>query len=283
MTRNLKNYGPWAIVTGASSGIGTGFARKLAAEGLNVVLVARRADALAAVSAELEAAGTGTRIVVQDLAQPDAALAIMEAVDDLDVGLLVSNAGVGYMGGFLQNRLEDLRTSLGVNVIAQMELTHRFATRLRRTDRKGGIVLVGSTAGLQPVALGANYSGAKSYVLNLGESLNAELRPIGIDVSVVVPGPTDTPALNARTDIDLSQMPMPTMSVAAVVSEAFAALTRHEPSRVAGRLNRWMARLTPRGLGGKMFGFMMRNKAPQRLLAEAPLALESPPEMRALG
>lgn len=281
MAHNISKYGPWALVTGASSGIGSGFARTAARAGLNVVLVGRREPALGKLAAELD---VETRIVVQDLAAPNAAADVFASVADLDIGLLVSNAGAAKMGGFLQNRVEDLRAMVGVNVVAHMELSHLFATSLRTRGRAGGIVLVGSTAGLQPVALGANYSAAKAYVHNLGESLSAELRPLGVDVSVVIPGPTDTPALNERTDIDLSKMPMPTMSVQAVVDEALSALVRQQPSRVAGRLNRWMSRLTPKPLSSWMFGTLMRKNTPARLLPEAPLvSLKAAPDMQALG
>ncbi len=276
MTQSHSNYAPWALVTGASSGIGLGFVQQLAADGYDVVLVGRRRDALEAVAQQVEALHRRARVVVQDLAEPSAAAAVLDAVSDLEVGLLVSNAGAAKMGGFLQNRVEDLRAMLGVNVLAHLELTHGFATRLRHQGRKGGIVLVGSTAGLQPVALAANYSAAKAYVHNLGESLSAELAPLGIDVTVLIPGPTNTPGLNERPDIDLSAMPVPAMSVAAVVEEALAALRSREPSRIAGRMNRWMARLTPRGIGARIFAALMRKNAPARLLPEAPLALEPP-------
>jgi len=285
MARNIKEYGPWAIITGASSGIGAGFARRLVHEGLHVVLVGRRRPALNELATELQAHGAQTRVVVQDLAEPGAAQAVLDATEDLDVGVLVSNAGAGRMGGFLQNDAAALRSMLALNVIAQMELSHGFTTRLRRSGRHGGLLLVSSTAALQPVALGANYSAAKAYILNLGESLNAELRPLGIDVTVLVPGPTNTPGLNARDDIDMGSLPVPAMSVDAVVGEGLDALRRHRPRRVAGLVNRWMARLTPRALGGKIFGGMMGRIAPPRLRASAPLALPAGdvPQIRAVG
>lgn len=283
MARTISSYGPWAIVTGASSGIGAGVARRLAAEGLGVVLVARRGEALEALAAELEATGARARVVVQDLARPGAAEAVMRATEDLDVGVLVSNAGAARMGGFLQNRVDELRSMLALNVLAQMELSHAFASRLRTRERRGGLLLVSSTAGLQPTPLGASYSGAKAYVLNLGAALNVELRPQGIDVSVLVPGPTHTPGLDARDDVDMGALPVPAMSVEAVVSEGLAALTRGEPFRVAGRGNRWMARLMPRRVATRLFATMLRKVTPPRLRPEAPLALPSPTRVRAVS
>ena len=275
MSKDIKQYGPWALITGASSGIGSGFARELAAKGLNVVLVARRALSLKSLAKELEASGVKTRTVVQDLAEPGAAQAVFDAVSDLDVGLLVSNAGAGKMGGFLQNRVEDLSQMLRLNVIAHMELSHVFASRFRRDGRRGGILLVSSTAGLQPVPLGANYSSAKAFVTNFGESLNAELAELGIDVSVVIPGPTNTAALTERTDVDMNKLPMPTLTVEAVVRQGLKALVRRRPSHIVGTINRWMARLTPKRMGSWIFGKLFHMNTAPRLLPTAPIAQQT--------
>ncbi len=272
MAKKMKTYGPWAVVTGASSGIGAGFAEELADAGLNVVLVARNREAMGKLAATLTAKGVETRIIVQDLTASDATSSVFDAIGDLDVGLLVSNAGVAKMGGFLQNRVEDLGAMLRLNVIAHMELCHWFASRLLRRGRTGGILLVSSTAALQPVPLAANYSGAKSFVLNFGESLNAELRSMGIDVTVLLPGPTDTRAINARDDIDMSTLPMPTMSVRSVVRQGFTALRRGRSSHIAGWVNRWMARMTPRRISGWVFGKLLHKRARKHLLPDAPLA-----------
>lgn len=271
MSKIKTNYGPWAVVTGASAGIGREFARQLAGEGLNLVLVARREETLRGLSEELEQQhGIKTRVLAQDLSKDGASDAVLDAVEDLDLGLLVSNAGAGKMGGFLQNSSGALREMLMLNVIAQMELSHGFASRLAAKGRRGGLLLLSSTAALQPVPLGANYSAAKAYILNLGEALNAELKDYGIDVSVLVPGPTKTPGLLERDDVDFSVMPLPPMEVADVVRDGLDALVARKRSRVPGFMNRLMAALTPRSLAIPMWGSLLRKGvAPQLLPADA--------------
>lgn len=268
MSKFLDRYGQWALITGASSGIGVGFARALAARGFDLVLVARRDEPMRRLARALEQEhGTATRVIAADLSQPDSAHRVLEAIADLDVGLLVSNAGAGRMGGFLQNEAAQLESMLHLNVLTQMKLTHGFATGLVTHHRRGGILLVSSTSALQPVALGANYASAKAYVLHLGEALNLELAEQGVDVSVLVPGPTKTPGLQARDDVDFSGMPMKAMTVDAVVEQGLAALERRRPAHVAGWLNRWMARLLPRRLARRLWSALMRKATPARLQA----------------
>lgn len=269
----IESLGPWAIVTGASAGIGLACARRLAARGLNLVLVARRADALATTCDDLTREyGVATRAIAQDLSAPAAAAAVMRACADLDVGLLISNAGNGRMGGFLQNAAPDLREMLMLNVITQMELTHAFASRLIERGRTGGILIVSSTFAFGPVPLGANYAAAKAYLLRLGEALHAELGPRNVHVSVLVPGTTNTPGLNQRDDLDVTHSPMPQMSPDVVVAVGLRALERGRPSRVPGLLNRLMIRLIPQRLGTWMWQRLLRRMLPPHLLPEARLA-----------
>lgn len=234
--------------------------------------MARRELPLRRLESELKQKGVKTRVIVQDLSEPGAAQNVFDTLADLDLGLLVSNAQAGKTGGFLQNLVEDLGQMLRLNVIAPMESAHYFASRFRHRRRRGGILLVSSTAGLQPVALGANCSSAKAFVTNLGKSLSAELRPLRIDVSVVVPGPTNTPALMHRMDIDMSRLPMPAMKPEAVVKQGLSALVRQRPSHTAGWLYRWMARLTPRRMSSWVFSLLMRKNTKPELLPEAPIS-----------
>lgn len=273
MSNQIKRYGPWAIVTGASQGIGAGFAEQLAKQGYNLVLVSRRPERLSTQAEGLRARhGVETRVVGADLSVPGAAGTIIDAVRELDLGLLVSNAGAANMGGFLQVPLAKLSGDLVLNALSHMELSHAFASHLRRRGRSGGILLISSTAALQPMAFGANYSAAKALVLNLGEALNRELAELDIDVTVLLPGPTDTEGLNHRGDVAMNQLPMPTMSVEQLVREGLSALARRRPSHVAGFMNRWSARLMPRRFASWMISTVLgRNTAPH-LLPAAPLA-----------
>ncbi len=283
MKQTSKQSGPWAIVTGASQGIGRGFARELAARGYNLVLVSRSRGRLDTLATELERDHHAkTRVVTADQSVPGAAQDIMDAVDDLDVGLLVSNAGAARMGGFLQNSLDDMRADLHLNALSHMELAHAFGSRLRRRGRKGGVLLVSSTASLQPISLAANYSAAKAYVLNLGESLHRELAEVGIDVTVLLPGPTDTEGLNHRDDIAMGNLPMSAMSVHALVLEGLRALHKRRATHIAGAMNRWSARLMPRRVLAWLLSKLLRRNAAAHLLPAAPIA-ETKPNIAAVA
>ena len=122
------------------------------------------------------------------------------------------------------------------------------------------------------MALGANYSGSKAFLNNLGESLHHELKEIDIDVTVLLPGPTDTQGLNDRSDVSLGNLPMAAMSVAALVREGLKALDRRRASHVAGFMNRWSARLMPRRLMAWMLSKLLRRNTAPHLLPSAPIA-----------
>ena len=187
-----ERYGEWALVTGASSGIGREFARALAAEQVNCVLTARRADRLEALEAELTRQhGVKVRCVAADLAEPDADARIAEAVADLDIAILVNNAGVGYSGRFDGQAIEPLRDMIRLNCIAPVALTSRLLPGMKARGR-GAVIVVGSVSGRQPLPLHAVYSATKAFDLHFGEALYVELRGSGVDALVVEPGATQT-------------------------------------------------------------------------------------------
>jgi len=189
-----QRYGPVAVVTGASSGIGRAFATQLAARGLDLVLVARRVDRLHELAGELRAAH-GVEVTAQqaDLADPEAAAHVVDAVSALDVGLLISNAGFGIKGPFEDGDAETLSSMLIVNCHTTTQLAHGLVPRLRRRGH-GGIVFTSSVEGLIGCPYSAVYSATKAYVNALGEALWAELTPAGVDVLTLCPGATDTEA-----------------------------------------------------------------------------------------
>ncbi len=263
-------FGPWAVVTGASSGIGIGFANSLAGKGLNLVLVARSEGRLKELADDLETTHRiSTRVVATDLSRPGFVDDIRETSDALEVGLVISNAGAGAMGAMLKVDVDDLSEKLALNTQAHLRLSHHFGQRMV-TAGQGGILFLGSMAGMQGTPLGGNYAGAKAYIHNLGQALNYELRESGVKVSVVVPGPTATPGLNERTDIDLSKMPGPVMAVDKLVSIALKGLAKNKPLVIAGGPNRVMnfmsGRLMPRQASRNMLGKMMRKHAPPELI-----------------
>ena len=187
-----QTYGPWALVTGASSGIGEQFARLLASEGFNLIMVARRADRLESISTELHNAyKVEVETVPLDLSKPDFIDHLLKRCEGKDIGLVISNAGFGLKGLFYEIPLEKLCNMLDVNCRANLKITHSFIPRLIQRER-GGIILTSSMEGFCGVPWSAAYSASKAFVLSLGEALWDELRRHNIDVLVLAPGPIDT-------------------------------------------------------------------------------------------
>jgi len=190
--RFRARYGPWAVVTGASSGIGREMASKVAEAGLNVVLAARDRSALEAVAADLATRhGVEARAVAADLALGTGRDAVETATRDLDVGLLVAAAGFGTSGPFLDASLEKELEMLEVNCRAPLEMSLQFG-RCFAARGRGGIVLMGSIVGFQGTPNAAHYAATKAYIQTLAEALHAELAPRGVDVLSSAPGPTDS-------------------------------------------------------------------------------------------
>jgi short-subunit dehydrogenase len=255
---DTRTFGPWAMITGASSGIGEEFARQLAASGLHLVLIARRLSALEALGSELARTfGIQYRAVGLDLTTDDALDTLTEATRDLDIGLVISNAGAMTAGDFLLMDYQALRRDLRLNVQAHLDLTHRFGQRLAQRGR-GGLLLVASTTGLQGVPFAAEYAAAKAYVLTLGEALHVEFQKVGVHVTVLSPGATDTPMM-VNSGFDPTQMPMKPMATRQCVAEGLAALSANRATHIPGNLNRIMAAMMPRSLATKMYGSMMRQ------------------------
>jgi short-subunit dehydrogenase len=204
---DFKNrYGPVAVVTGASSGIGKSFAAQLAAIGMDLVLVARRVERLEALATQLKAAHrVQVTVCRMDLGEADAAQGIMDVTGPLDVGLLISNAGYGLKGDHSAHDPRAMAAMLMVNCNTPMQLTNGFIPRLRKRH-KGGIILTSSVEALIGCPYSAAYSASKAFVKSLGEALWGELTPDGIDVLTICPGATDTEALS-RHGIDPARLP----------------------------------------------------------------------------
>src|SRR5271154_6427098 len=187
-----EKYGEWALVTGASAGIGLEFARALAREGMSIVLAARREDRLNLIAAELkEKHRVNTRVVAVDLAAADGADRLADAVADLEIAVLVNNAGFGYAGRFDKLATDRLRSMVVVNCVVPVVLTSRILPGMVKRGR-GAVIIVGSVAGRQPLPLHAVCSATKGFDQLFGEGLGGELRGTGIDVLVWEPGPTKT-------------------------------------------------------------------------------------------
>lgn len=259
----LDRYGPWAVVTGASSGLGQAIAQELAAAGANLLLAGRDADRLAIIAGALKDGGAGEiRTVAADLATEAGAEALTAACEALDVGLLVLAAGFGTSGSFLNADESAEIEMLRLKCEAVLRLSLRFAPRLAARGRCG-IVLFASLVGRQGTPRAAAYAATKGYVQILGEGLNAELKPAGVDVLVCAPGPVSTGfASRANMVMGMADQPAP---LAAPILRALGRRRLMTPGRV-GRFLTWSLAPLPRGLrtrilGGVMAG-MTRNAAP---------------------
>ena len=253
MKNNIhKNYfGPWALITGASSGIGREFARQIAASGINIVLVARREDLLKEVGVEFSKRyGVEHRVVVLDLSREDFIGRLASATDDLDIGLVVSNAGTGNSGEFLKLDRQLLQATLRLNTMAHLDIAHHFGAKLAER-RRGGIILVGAMGAENGVPCMANDGAAKAYVHSLGEALQYEFKPLGVYVTVLAAGFTNTAVLE-KFGLDPKTMPMKPMSVEQCVSEGLSGLLKNRSRIVPGRLNRIMNALVPASLARKI-------------------------------
>jgi hypothetical protein len=240
-TQSFKDrYGPWALVTGAASGIGAEFGRQLAAEGFNLVLVDIQADILHDYTRGLKSRrGIEIRPVVADLSRPDFIDKIRKSTRGLTIGLLVNNAGYGTAGEFMNTDLTEMIDTLAVNCRAPLVLTHEFGRSMIKR-RRGGIIFISSTSALQGTAIVANYAATKAYNLILGEALWDELRSYDVDVLAFCPGATNTPAFE-KSGARIDAVPgMPFMEPEPVVAEALAALGK-VPRAIAGRDNRVIA------------------------------------------
>jgi hypothetical protein len=196
-----NRFGPWALVAGGSDGIGESFVRQLAGRGLNVVVVARRPEGLARVTSAIESEfGVQTRAIATDLTNDGMLSAIVAGTSDLDVGLLVYNAGSVHKAmKFLDRPIDDALGLIRLNCRGPALLAHWFGNRMRERGR-GGILFMTSLAALGGSSYTATYNSTKSFDLILAESLWHELAPEQIDVMAVIAGATRTPSMQASND-----------------------------------------------------------------------------------
>lgn len=216
-------YGPWAVIAGGSEGVGECFARRLARAGINLVLLARKAGPLQNTARSLEQdSGVQVRIVQVDLTQSDMLERVRAATDDVEVGLLIYNAGAAQGPRLLiEQTADEALMTVRLNAVGQTLLAQHFARGMAARGR-GGILLVSSGAGVAGSYSLATYSGSKAFTQVFGESLWAELKPRGVDVLVLVLGRTRTPAL-LRTE-NISQDDAATADPDAMAAQGLAHL-----------------------------------------------------------
>ena len=246
----LGRYGTHAVVTGAASGIGAAFAESLASRGMGLVLVDVAEAELRDRAEQISSAhGVEVHCMVGDLTSPAFVEEVSALRDSLEVGLLVSNAGIALLGEFLELQLEPQLRALDLHCRASLALTHRFGQPMKARGR-GGIILLSSNSALLHTPLIANYAATKAYTLALAESLYEELRHVGVDVMALAPGMTRTAAL-LGSDVDVDRARRLIREPAEVVEEALAHLGK-SPSYVSSVTDRLAAFLFARLLPKKL-------------------------------
>jgi uncharacterized protein len=254
---------PVALVTGASSGIGATFARRLAAAGSDLVVVARRRERLDALAAELTSShGVQAEILVADLADPEQLTTVEARLHDPDrpVDLLVNNAGAGGHGAYASTSVDDVDGMVRLNLLAPVRLTSAALPGMVARGR-GGVVNVSSISGEQPIPFVATYAATKAFLTSLSESLHEELRGTGVAVTAVLPGFTRS-EFHDRADMGRS-IPRPFwMTTEEVVDAALASVARNEAVCVPGGYYRALvvlSRHAPRALVRRVAGMVGRR------------------------
>jgi uncharacterized protein len=252
----VERYGPWALVTGASAGIGAEFARQLSEKGLNLVLVARRRQRLEDLARDLESRNkVQVRIVTVDLSQPDFLPTILSVTNSIEIGLLVNNAGFGLAGHLIEHELEKELQLLDVNCRAPLVLTHVFGRQMAQRKR-GGIIFVSSVSAYIATPFEASYAASKVYELFLAESLGYEFKKKGVDMLALCPGSTDTEFHEIA-----GSRPVAAMAVEPVVRLALKKLGKTSVA-IPGWHNRllvYLLKFTPRRVHTYFAGKVMGN------------------------
>lgn len=260
--RFQQKYGPWAVITGASDGIGRAFAEALGQRGLHVALVARRKERLDELAGQLRAKyGIHTLVIPCDLSQPSGIQQVLDATASLDAGLLVASAGFGTSGPLLQASLDEERAMLAVNCEALLVHATGFSRRFAARGR-GGVVLMSSLLGWQGTPYAAHYAATKAYVQSLAEGLRRELKGAGVDVLASAPGPVHSGfAAVANMKMGLAVLP------AAVAQQSLAALGRRTTT-VPGLLSKLLTYsldLLPRPFRVRIMEQVMRGMTQHQL------------------
>lgn len=242
-----SKYGPWALVCGASEGLGAEFGKQLARRGVNVVLVARRADVLEQVKASILSETTQeVRCVTADLSRADAVNVVAEATASLNIGVVVYNAALSPLGPFLEQSVEESLRAIDVNVRGPIAFSHHFGNRMAERGR-GGLVLLSSLTAFQGSPFVTTYGATKAFNLTFAEGLWFELKQRGVDVLSVCAGATRTPNLMKAAPGGAPGMLEP----AQVVTEALDRLGGG-PTMIPGVFNRFASFMMRRVLSRRM-------------------------------
>ncbi len=261
MTSDLKNrFGPAALVTGASDGIGRAFSETLAAQGFDLVLVARQELVLEDLARDLMTKyGVTVAVIAADLSASGAVDRILTQIAKMPIGLLVASAGFGSIGPFLDLDAGTEANMVDVNCRSVVELTHGLATRMAAQGR-GGVVLFSSIVGFSGAPFSTTYAATKGFVQSFAEGLAEELRPAGISVLSVAPGPVGT-GFAARAGMQMGKAETPE-TVARASLEALAGGGTLRPGFLAKLLG-WPLAMMPRWGRVRLLGQIMKGMTPK--------------------
>ena len=247
MANTTDFKGRWALVTGASAGIGAELARQLAGCGAKLILTARRKDRLDALAAELTSKGTDVRVVAADLNDPAAPQQIYEATEaaGLEVDILINNAGLGQFGAFQTSPIDQELAQVRVNCEAMVRLSRLFVPRMVER-RRGWVLVVASTASFQPVPYLSTYAATKAFDRFFALGIAAEVARYGVKVTALCPGPTESEFFSiSRATIFEERGVQPTAEVARIGIEGLARGKRTVLPSAEGRLTSFIVRFLP--------------------------------------
>ena len=255
MNNIQTKYGPKALITGGSSGIGKAIALELAKNGIVPILVARNEEKLRQASEEIfKKHKMQTLTYSLDLSDDSEVKALINRVKSEDIGLFVHSAGIENKGFFNKIPKEDELKLIQLNIVSTYLLTHHFSEKMV-ANKRGGILLISSLFGLMPSPYFSNYAASKSYVHNLGLSLHTELKELGVDVSVLAPGLTDTDMTSESHEIDWERLPMKRMDASKVAEIAVSNLGK-KATIIPGAMNKMMGAMAKRVFSMKAFSKM---------------------------
>lgn len=261
----VSKYGPWALITGASDGIGKAICVELAVRGLNLVIVARKTDRLNALAAELERMHSVEVIpVAADLGMPEGVQTVLDQIEGKDIGLYAGCAGFGTAGHFVDNTAAVELNMIDVNCRALAALAYPLSKAMKARGC-GGIILMSSIVAFQGVANSANYAATKAYVQTLAEGLAAELRPHGVDVLASAPGPVET-GFASRAGMQMGSAAS-AQTVARATLSALGRSTTVRPGAQSKLLGYGLATL-PRPLRSRILGNIMLGMTKHRNVSE---------------
>lgn len=259
MEKRNTEKSKWALVTGASSGIGEEFARQLAKDGWNLVLAARRKELTEAIGKKFSSEyNIQHRVIQADLAKTEGTQLVIDKTNDLEIEMLISNAGTGEVGKFVDRNIEDLYDRIQLNAVSHLTLTHHFGKKMA-LKKRGSILLTGAMGAVEGMPYMATEAATKGFIEALGKSLHTEFQEFGINITVLVTTPTETPVFY-KLGFTLENSPVKPLTMKQCVMEALDALSKNKIRVYPGLKFRIMRVLTPETLQRKMFAkILLKN------------------------